>query len=235
MGSTKILVIGASRGIGLQTVKLALEQGHMVTALARHAENIGLKHAKLRLVSADVLDVAAVRKAVVGQDVIICALGLSTRQAMGPPFAKRSYVVSTGTHNIIRAMQAKKVRRLLCVTAIGSGDSTAQCTFVARISLRYGLRWLFQEKDRQESMIQESSLDWTIIRPTALTNGQRKGVKVGEHLRSGILTHVSRADVASAMLDIASQPNSLMKALVVSYDARFGDSMRWVAGYLGLG
>jgi uncharacterized protein YbjT (DUF2867 family) len=230
----KILVVGASRGIGRQTVKQALDRGHQVTALARHPEKIGLQRPHLKFVSADVMDAKALQKAMAGQEAVICTLGLPTAQAIGPPIAKRSYVLSTGTRNILTAMQAKKVKRLLCVTAIGSGDSVKQCTPMARLVLRYGLRWLFKEKDRQEALIQKSGLDWTIIRPTALTNGRLKGAKVEAGLPSGILTHVSRADVAAAILDLLDQPESYKKALAVSYEARFGDGIRWVAGYLGI-
>ncbi len=228
-----ILVVGASKGIGRDTVKTALERGHDVTAFARHTEKIGLEHPKLRLVDGDVLNVQALRNAMEGQEAVICTLGLPTLKALGPPFAKRTYVLSAGTSNILEAMHVLKIKRLLCVTAIGSGDSVAQCTGFAKIAFRYGLRWLFKEKDRQESLIKQSNLQWTIIRPTALTHGRQKGAKVGEHLRSGLLTPVSRADVASTMLDLINKPGSFKKALVVSYGPHTGDTIRWVTGYLG--
>jgi putative NADH-flavin reductase len=235
----KIIVIGASRGIGRQTVRVALEKGHTVTAFSRHPESLVREHAglnsRLRLEAGDVLDAKAVQKAIRGQDIVICALGLPSLQAMGPPFAQRSYVLSTGTQNILEAMAANDVKRLLCVTAIGAGNSVEQCTVLTRMVLRRGLKWLFKEKDRQEELIKNSPLEWTIVRPTALTNGRAKGAMTGEHLHSGVLTQVSRADVATMMVNSIDQPESYGKALVVSYPPRFGDSFRWVAGYFGMG
>jgi putative NADH-flavin reductase len=230
----KVLVVGASRGLGRETVKAALAAGHEVTAFARHPEVLNLKHGNLRLRTGNVLDISSVKQAVEGQDVVICALGLPTRRAIGPPLAKRSYVLSKGVANIVAAMTASRVKRLICVTAIGTGDSIELCTPLTKLVLRHGLRWLFKEKDRQEELIKATNLDWTLIRPTALTNGKAKGAKIGE-VRSGLLTQVSRADVAAGMIKMIGDKNSYQKALVISYPPRLGDSVRWVFGYFGLG
>lgn len=231
----KILVVGGSNGLGGKFVEAALEQGNTVTVYSRNPSKLGINHTNLRLKQGNVLDSASIKKAVKSQDAVVCALGLPTRFAIGPPFAKRTYVLSAGTSNIVQAMKAEGVKRIMCVTAIGSGDSARQCTLVARLTLRIGLRWLFIEKDRQDELIKNSELNWTLIRPTALTNGRKKGAKVGENLRSGILTQVSRADAAAEMLTMVDSRKSFKKAYVISYDARFGDSARWVAGYFGMG
>jgi putative NADH-flavin reductase len=235
-GVMKIVVVGGSRGIGKQIVLAALHSGHEVTVFARRPEQLDVKHPHLHLQAGNVLDEASVRQAVAGQEVVICTLGLPTLQAIGLPFTKRSYVLSKGTENILHAMKQIGTKRLLCVTAIGTGNSVRECTLVARIAFRYGLHWLFKQKDRQEQLIQASSgIDWTIIRPTALTNGRTRGALVGKDLRSGILTHISRADVAAIMLELIGQKTSFHEALSLSYPRRFGDSVRWVAGYFGKG
>jgi len=234
----KLLVIGGSHGVGSNVVERALELGYIVTVYSRNPGRLDIDHENLRHHPGNVLDASSLREAVKNQDAIICALGLPTRLAIGPPFAGTSYILSGGINNILQAMAAENVERLMCVTAIGTADSAKQCTLFARLSLRVGLRWLFKEKDRQEELIKSSGLDWTIIRPTALTNGRERGnkeTKVGEKLRSGILTQVSRPDVAAVMLKMIDDPKSYQKAYVISYNARFGDSVRWVAGYFGIG
>lgn len=230
----RVIVIGASRGIGRQTVKAALAKGYRVTAFARNPAALGIQDPHLRLQAGDVLDTSSLRKAIASHDVVICTLGLPTRQAIGLPFAKRSYVLSTGTKNILDAMQQKHIKRFICVTAIGAGDSVSQCTLEARLSLRYGLRWLFKEKDAQEQLIKSSSgVEWTIIRPTALTDGRKKGALAEGKAHFGILSHISRADVAAAMLEMIDQKTSYHQARILSYPPRFGDSARWIVGYLG--
>jgi putative NADH-flavin reductase len=221
--------------LGRQTVMEALERGHRLTVFSRRSESVHIEHPNLRLQSGNVLDVSSVQQAIKGHDAVICTLGLSTLKAIGPPVSKRSYVLSKGTENILAAMAVNNTKRFICVTAIGTGDSAGQCTLFARLVLRYGLRWLFSEKDKQEQCIKNSDTDWTIIRPTAMTNGGKKGAIVAEKFRTGILTHVSRADVAAVMIDMLEKQESHNKSFIVTYPRRFGDSVRWAAGYFGRG
>jgi NAD(P)-dependent dehydrogenase (short-subunit alcohol dehydrogenase family) len=72
----KVLVIGASRGIGLETVKAALRAGHSVRALARSAASIPIQDAGLDKVSGDALDSDTIRNALQGVDVLFRRLGL---------------------------------------------------------------------------------------------------------------------------------------------------------------
>lgn len=235
MRPVNIIVIGASKGVGRHVVETALKAGHSVTAFSRNPENIDLQHQNLRLQSGDALDKASLHAVMSGHDAVVCALGLPTLKAIGPPLATRSYVLSTGTENILQAMKDANIQRLVCVTAIGASESKHQCTLPARIVLRYGLHWLFKEKDRQENLIKNSAIDWTLIRPTALTNGRAKGALQGGNLRAGMLSHVSRADVAKTIIEVLPKVDTYHQALVVSYKPRLGDSVRWIAGYLGAG
>jgi NAD(P)-dependent dehydrogenase (short-subunit alcohol dehydrogenase family) len=66
-----VLIIGASRGIGLETVKAALEAGHSVRALARSARRIAVDHPKLKKMAGDALEMATVKRALSGADVVI--------------------------------------------------------------------------------------------------------------------------------------------------------------------
>ncbi len=233
----RVLVIGGSQGIGRQVVSSALAAGHTVTVFSRHPESLDIRHPRLHLQAGTVLNAAIVEEVIINQDAVICTLGLPTLQAIGSPVARHSYVLSEGTNNILQAMARQDVKRFICVTAIGTGDSIYQCTLFARVVLRYGLRWLFKEKDRQEQLIKTSNLAWTIVRPSALTNGQsgKKSIMKDDNLRLGTLTHIARADVAQVIVTLLSQQNSYHKAISLSYAPRLGDSIRWVAGYFGLG
>lgn len=230
----KIVIIGASKGIGKATVNEALAAGHEVTAFSRSIENSVINHPLLTKLAGNVLNQDDLNQAIKGNDVVICTLGLPTLAAIGPPFARPSYVLSAGTRNIIMAMKAQKVKRLICVTAISAGESKNQCTLTARLVFRLGLRWLFKEKDLQEELINGSSLDWIIVRPTALTNGRPKGAKrMDNNFRCGLLTQISRADVAKEMIAMTGDITTIRKTIVISYPPRLGDSVRWIMGYFG--
>ncbi len=72
-----VLIVGASRGTGLETVKIALKAGHSVRAMARSATAIRFDNAKLEKLDGDALDQHTVERALVGTDAVIQTLGVS--------------------------------------------------------------------------------------------------------------------------------------------------------------
>ena len=192
----RVLVVGATGGTGRQLVQQALDKGHQVTAFVRNPAKLQIEHANLRIVKGDVLDYASVQAAMGGQDAVLSALGHKR-------FFYPNRIQSTGMQNILRAMQACDVSRLICETAIGIGDSVGRgglpFTFVF---LPLVLPFYMWDKLRQEELIIASDRDWTIVRPGMLTNGAarrnyRHGPKVGSYVWPIL---VSRADVADFML-----------------------------------
>jgi uncharacterized protein YbjT (DUF2867 family) len=227
----KILVIGASHGIGLEAVRACLSKGHVVTAFSRHPESITFNHPNLRLYAGDVLDQPRLADAVSGQDVVICTLGLKTLQAIGPPLTVHTGLLSRGTSNILAAMGQAGLKRIIVVTAISCGDSAQQCSWVARVSLHMGLRQLFTEKNRQETLLEASSTNWTIIRPTALTNGPKTDKTTNQTAQLGLFSYISRRDVAARIEGLLDDSSSYGRAINLSYEPRLGDSVRWLKDY----
>jgi putative NADH-flavin reductase len=191
-----LLIVGATRGIGAELVKQALASGNSVTALARHPERLAVQHERLRKARGDVLDAGSVSGAMAGQDAVCCAIGVKT------PWEQRG-VFSKGTQHLLHAMKSNVVRRLICVTGIGAGDSKGHGGFLYdRVFLPLLARSVYADKDRQEALIRAADVDWTIVRPGFLTNGpltrryraltDLTGVRAGK---------ISRADVAHFMLE----------------------------------
>lgn len=226
----RVLVVGASHGLGKETVTKALAEGHRVTAFARHPEGVGVSHERLRLVRGDVTSIRDVTRAMKNQQAVIITLGLPTKQAMG---FGHSLILSGGTANVIEAMERLKVKRLILETAIGAGESKHQLGWFYRFSLRVVLHHLFREKDLQESLVKDSPLEWTIIRPSALTNGPPTGeYLVNPPMSYGMFTHVSRKDVAGFMVACLEDPDSIGKSLTPTYPrAGWRDFPRWLKDY----
>jgi nucleoside-diphosphate-sugar epimerase len=143
-----------------------------------------------------VLDEDSVRAAMYGQDAVLCALGHKR-------FFYPTRILSEGTRNILRAMRAQGVARLVCETSLGIGDS------VGRMGLYYSLFVIpcilplyFWDKTRQERVIAASDVEWVIVRPAVLTNGKMRGTyrhgrRVGSYLWTA---RIARDDVADFML-----------------------------------
>ena len=104
-----VLIIGASRGIGLETVKAALEAGHSVRALARSARRISVDHPKLEKMAGDALEMATVKRALTGVDVVTQSLGVSA----GPEtIFKPTRFFSKATRVLVTAMEQAHVKRV---------------------------------------------------------------------------------------------------------------------------
>lgn len=187
----KLLVVGASRGVGRQVVEQALASGHEVTALARQPERLEVRHEHLKKVRGDVMNPDTLESAVAGQDAVCEAIGVTT------PW-EQPRMFSTGTERLIEAMKRHGVQRLVCVTGIGAGDSKGHGGFFYdRVLFPLLLAGVYADKDVQEARVRASNLDWTIVRPGFLTNGPlTRNYRVCTALEGVTAGRISRADVA---------------------------------------
>src|SRR5437660_6718876 len=139
-----VLIIGASRGIGLETVKAALEAGHSVRALARSARRIPINHPKLTKMAGDALEMATVKRALSGVDVVTQSLGVS----VGPEIIlKPTRFFSKATRVLVTAMEEAQVRRLICVTGFGAGDSRGHGGFLYNATFHLLLGRVYDDTD----------------------------------------------------------------------------------------
>ncbi len=208
----KLLIIGASRGIGLQVAEQALAAGHEVTAFARHPRPLPQPRPRLTVTAGDVLNFEQVRQATAGQEAVCLTIGVGVTW-------KPVTVFSQGTRNLLAAMAAQGVRRLVCVTGIGAGDSKGHGGFLYdRIFQPLLLRTIYEDKDRQEALIRASETDWTIVRPGFLTNGPLTGsYRVLADLAGVTAGKISRADVAHFILKELAENRRLRQTLLLTY------------------
>ena len=188
----RVLIIGASKGIGLETARQALAAGYHVRALARSAAGITLSDPKLEKRVGDALKSRDVEAALIGVDVVIQTLGVGLGDLFRPV-----RLFSDATRVLLPAMKAKGVKRLICVTGFGAGDSGASISGLQRIPFQIFFGRAYEDK----GLIKESGLDWTIARPGVLTGGPRTGrykiLSKASDWRNGM---ISRSDVAEFLV-----------------------------------
>lgn len=210
----KLTVFGATGGTGAYVVRMALDAGHDVAAIARDPARVDIRHDHLRIVRGDVRDYASVGQAVAGQDAVISCIGSTRGQ-------KPVTIYSTGTDNILRAMRAHGVQRFLCISAnplvVGNGD-----LLLDRVVLKPIVRQIFKESyadlRRMEAEVHRSGLDWTIMRPPRLLNRPPTGryrVAYDRNLPAG--RSIARADLAGALLRMLDDSKAIHAAVTVAY------------------
>ena len=165
----KVIVFGASGGTGREIVKQALERGHDVTAFVRNPAKVKISHERLKIARGNVMDAASVDAAMPGHDAALVAIG--HRRYLGP-----SDTLSRGTTHVVAAMRMHGVRRIVCETALGVGDSAGRLgVYYTLFVIPFILPFYWHDKGRQERVVRESGLEWVIVRPAQLTNGRKRG------------------------------------------------------------
>lgn len=189
----KLVVFGATGGIGSQVVEQALAAGHEVTAVDRRPSAITSGHEHLEVIQGDVLELDTIRESIIRKDAVISAIGVRNRAP--------TTVYSEGIANIIHAMKAANVRRILCISAGGLEPGPRWQRWIVKPLLWLMLKHMYTDLMRMEAVVKTSDLDWTILRPSTLTNGPRTGryqAVVNQHLAHGFA--ISRADVADYII-----------------------------------
>ncbi|GAB3658678.1 NAD(P)-dependent oxidoreductase [Glycomyces tarimensis] len=218
----QLTVIAATGATGRHVLGQALEAGHDVTAVARSPHKLD---AGVRAVKADLArpDSGALAEAVTGADAVVSALGATSRTEAG--------VAERGTAALIEAMRAAGTGRLVVLSAapIGTVPTAARpgkprhdpgdgfWLRRAATVLKRVLREHYADLAAMEDLVQDSGLDWTIVRPPQLTDGPRTGAyrtAIGHQPRNG--WRISRADLAEAMLAALERPETSRRVLGVA-------------------
>jgi putative NADH-flavin reductase len=192
----RLLILGASGRVGRHVEDEALRRGHTVTALVRTPAKLGDVAGRITIIRGDALDRGNVNAAVQGQDAIIYALGAGN--------VRHTTLFSASTRILLEAMKLARVRRLLCVTGVGAGDSKGHGGFFYdRILFPLFTKGIYADKDRQEALIRDSGTDWTIVRPASFRAGDQADhlVMVTAIEPSTVLRRISIGEVADFVLD----------------------------------
>ncbi|MFD8547753.1 NAD(P)-dependent oxidoreductase [Streptomyces sp. NPDC059649] len=209
----KLTVLGASGGVGRQLVTHALADGHEVTAALRSPEKLTERHERLTVVRTDPLDPVSLKTVIDGADAVLSGIGQAGRHDPLRP-------ASTSARAAVEAMTATGVRRLLMVSAGPLNRTGAGQPFLShRVFgplLWAVLKELYTDLARMETVLRDSGLDWTAVRPPRLldTPGEGRYRHAVEAGPAGSV--IARADVARAMLDFVTDPRTYGHAVGIS-------------------
>jgi len=209
-----ILVIGANGGIGRQTVEIALQAGHNVTALLRNPAKLNITHANLQVIKGDVMTPETFEDYLQDKDAVISALGTNT-------INKPTILYSEGNKNLLKAMKKKGVRRAFFISA-SALEISPVLPFYVRFAEKYIvqkiLRHMYDDLRLMENIIKETDTDWTIIRPPRLIDKPVTGeyrFAINSFLKNCL--SISRADVAHFMINNITNGATFKTTIEIGY------------------
>jgi len=197
----RVLVLGASGGVGRQLVAEAVAAGHAVRTLVRSTAPDPAMPGVVQTCG-DVLDPVVLAAAMAEVDAVVSALGMRRRVPANPwsAIAGSPTFNSASAAAIVAAMRAAGVKRVVAVSAAGVGDSAPAMNGPMRaLVATSSIGIAYRDLASMEAVFLGSGLDVLIPRPTRLTDGPATG-RVRVTPTFGALDAIARADVARWMV-----------------------------------
>lgn len=205
----KILVLGATGPTGRHVVDRALAAGDTVTVLARRPDALEVP-AEVTVIEGDATSPDDLTRAMTGQDAVVSALGRGKS-------IRADNLFTRAAHAVLQAADATGVRRLVWMSSFGVGDTYASANPVEKIMYSTLLRDIYANKKDAEDALRASNLDWTLVYPSALTNGPARGkYHADDRVKMPFPARISRADVAEFMHTAAHSPEWIHRDAVLT-------------------
>lgn len=206
----RIVILGATGATGVELVRCSLSSGHSVTAFVRNPEALQSFRDQIQIRTGNLLDTQKLCEAIREHDAVLSGFGPRL------PIAKTdAHLLRDFATTLTRAMQQAGVRRLIIIsTAFLFKDSVIPPTYLLG---RLMFPSVVKDAADMESIIEQSSLDWTIVRPPQLTNlpfTRRYRIRIAHLPRLGF--KISRADVADYFVKSLADRSVIRKIVGLS-------------------
>ena len=200
----RVLIIGGHGKVARQLHPLLTERGHEPVAVIRkddQSADVEADGATALVADVESMDTAALTDLVSGHDAVVWAAGA------GGGSAERTYAVDRDA--AIRSMDAAKaagVSRYVMLSYFGAGPDHGvpeDNSFFAYADA----------KTAADVHLQESGLDWTLARPSRLTDDPSTG-RIETSRTGAEGASVPRADVALVIAEVLDRPSTTIGAVV---------------------
>jgi putative NADH-flavin reductase len=206
-----ITIIGASAGIGLETVKRGLDRNHSITTLSRSGIEIEEKKS-LKVILGDATNKADLLSSIQNADAIIVTLGTSKNMNATTLFSNFAQLM-------VEILKENKIDiPFIFVTGFGAGESKNYVPCLVKMFLKYFLKDVYADKTKMEEIITNSDLNWTVVRPGRLLDKElTEKYRIENKLFKGInVGGINRADVADFLIKQAEKQTELKKYIAIS-------------------
>ncbi|MBM7421349.1 MULTISPECIES: NAD(P)-dependent oxidoreductase [Chryseobacterium] len=208
-----IFLFGATGGTGKEILIKILEQKHQVLALVRNPDALGITADNLKIIKGSIYNPETYQNELSQCDLVISALGTGTSR-------KPTEIYSKGGQQIISAMQKANVKRLMTLTA-GAFDPTDPATqnWIIKYIVQPLFKNIYSDMQKWETVLENNKgIDWTIIRPSRLTNGKEKGkyrVQLNHCPKGG--SKINRSDLSDFIVKQINSDKYIHQKVAIAY------------------
>ncbi len=207
----RLAIFGASGRTGQPLVEKAIAAGHQVTALVRNPAKLTVTDPQITVITGDALDPQAVEQTIADADAVISVVG----QSKGAPADLQTRI----TKNIVAAMDRHHVKRLISLTGAGVAapqDRPKLINHIIKLALKLFSGQVLHDAEQHAAVIQQSDLDWVIVRGPVLTSDPPKGSYRVGWVGVNTASRITRADLAEFLLHAVSDSRYLRQMPMVS-------------------
>jgi putative NADH-flavin reductase len=213
----RILILGITGRTGTLVAAEAIKRGHKIVGIARDKSKVKINEAEI--IEGTPYDYETVAKAIIGCDSVISTLNIFPQtQGLFGKIKTPLDSMSVSIKNVVKLMEENSIKRIVVMTAHGVGDSLKQLpglfAFIVRVT---NIKHAYADHDRQEKILEKSSLDWTVVRPVGLTD-KNENLSILNNLNGEgkITSQISRNAVAHFMLDCVEKGLFIRKKPAIS-------------------
>ncbi len=214
----KLLLLGASGRTGQYIINEAIELKYEVNCLVRDPDKVR-SHPLINIVPGDVSEPGQLKPLLKDCDAVLSVLNVS-RKSDFPWSGLRTPAdfMSSVTNGLLPLMEEVGVKRIIVCSAWGVGDSRPQIPGWFRWFIDHSnIGSAYADHERQEEILQDSGLNWTIVRPVGLTNNNKpEDVLESYHNESKPTLTISRKSVARYMLSAINNESLIRKTVAIS-------------------
>jgi putative NADH-flavin reductase len=206
----RIAIFGITGATGIALTDEALRRGHSVRGLVRPATTFSAP-AGVEIFRGNFSDVSAVDSCLQGADTVFCVFG--------PRPSTRDVFCAAAIKEILAGMQRQYVSRLICQTGAMTVPDPQHVSLMMRwMSGMYRSQRPEMAEDiaTEQRLVEESLVDWTIIKPPRLKSGNATGrVAVGPNVKVGMMSSLDRGDLVQVLLDVAEQGKYIREKIFI--------------------
>jgi putative NADH-flavin reductase len=208
-----ILLLGATGFVGQVVLSQLLLENYQVTVLVRETAKKISPAMNLKIIIGNVLNETDIQKSLENQDVVIDCLGTGAN-AVG----KQNTLTSDAIKIVVKKMEENKIRRLICMSNVGTIGSKSPW-FFRKIIIPIFLRRLIpkiKDKERLEKIVKNSILEYTIIYFQKIKNSNKsKEIKISTNGK-GVGYSITVVDCAKFLISQIEDIRFLKQSLSAS-------------------